>query len=115
MIPWRWRRRTIVAACGCGLELPLRVPSLCSAERVILSGDGPFACEWAGGVEGPLVAKRTCSEWNRWVGSRMKFESASVQVIGVLRLRGDFAPRSRYFAQDDRVLVKSSRVFGFLP
>jgi len=38
-----------------GSRIALRVPSLCLA-RVILSGDAPFACEWAGGVEGPLVA-----------------------------------------------------------
>jgi hypothetical protein len=67
--------------------------------NVILSAARPFACEWTGGVEGPLAAPERPEIEEFFV----KFHGESAKQIGVLRLRGCFAARSSHFAQDDNV------------
>ena len=65
---------------------------------VILSGVSPFACEWAGGVEGPLSSLLAPSAMNFSL-SRLCVHNShdrpiTVKGVGVLRLRHPLRKRS---------------------
>ncbi len=74
--------------------------------NVILSATNPFACEWIGGVEGPLAAH----ERQEIADFFIKLRGESARQVGVLRLRGCFAARSGHSAQDDSVQDDQVRI-----
>ena len=74
--------------------------------NVILSAAIPFACEWNGGVEGPLEARERLGVEDLFI----KLHGDGAKQVGVLRLRGCFAARSSHFAQDDRVQDDKVRI-----
>ena len=89
-------------------------PEQTENRTAILSAVGPFACEWAGGVEGPLASWPQLEEK---VVARAGMRGERVPRLGGFRLRGYFAKRSSHFAQDEnfRGCSKAASSFKRLP